>query len=105
VILLMINWALSLVLTIVTIVARHSIVDYQLDHRHITDPSRRAALRDSYIGAIIGRVIGNIVASVVYVFLVQALVLAALVFVVTRPAVRAYFASHLRGRNIRCFRS
>jgi hypothetical protein len=58
----------------VTVLARRSIVDYQLDNRHITDPAVRHTLRDSYAYAIIGRVVGNIVVSVVYVFLVRALV-------------------------------
>jgi hypothetical protein len=126
--------------------ARHSIVNYQLDHRHITDPHQRAVLRDSYTGGIIGRVIGNIVVSVVYVFLVralvrgrrwayrrvilvgilgivgliavqftpyppwmrveqviQALVLAALVYFVTRPEVRAHFSPDLPGRTKKRF--
>jgi hypothetical protein len=142
-----INLTLSFVLTVVTVLARHSIVNYQLDHRHITDPAERAALRDGYIGAVIGRVVGNIVVSVVYAFLVrallrgrrwayrrviwigcagivglliiqvtpypvwmrvealaQALVLAALVYSVLRPDVRAYFAAHLPGRTTRRFR-
>ena len=146
VVLLVINLALSIVLTIVTLLARHSIVTFQLDHRHITDPQQRRALEDSYTGAIIGRVVGNIVISVVYVFLVrallrgrrwayrrvilvsafgivaliliqltpypawmrveqlaQAIVLAAMLYVVTRPAVRAHFAAHLPGRNVRRF--
>lgn len=72
-ILLAVNLALSIVLTIVTVLARHSVVNYQLDHRHITDPATRESLRNSYTGTIIGRVIGNIVVSVVYVFLVRAL--------------------------------
>jgi MFS family permease len=147
VILLITNLVLSLVLTVVTVLARHSIVNYQLDHRHITDPVQRDALRRGYIGAIVGRVIGNIVVSVVYVFLVRALfrgrrwayrrvillgvigivgllllqatpyptwmrveqlvqvvVLAGLVYAVTRPAVRAHFAPHLPGRNTKRFR-
>ena len=145
--LLIANLVLSLLLTVVTIVARHSIVNYQLDHRHITDPAIRESLRSSYIGAIVSRVIGNIVVSVVYVFLVralfrgrrwayrrvvwlggigilglillqltpyppwmrieqlvQALVLAVLVYEVRRPEVRAHFAEHLPGRNVRRFR-
>lgn len=144
--LLAVNLALSITLTIVTVVARHSLVSYQLDHRHITDPQQRAALRDGYTAGIVGRVVGNIIVSVVYAFLVralirgrrwayrrvivvgafgavgliviqfspyppwmrieqfvQALVLAALVFFVTRPEVRAHFASHLPGRNTRRF--
>lgn len=71
--LLVANLALSLVLTVVTVLARHSIVNYQLDHRHITDPAQRATLRNRYIGAVIGRVAGNIVVSIVYAFLVRAL--------------------------------
>lgn len=145
--LLLANLALSLLLTIVTVLARHSIVNYQLDHRHITDPAVRDSLRQSYVGTIIGRVVGNIVVSIVYVFLVrallrgrrwayrrvvwlgclgilglvvvqfspyptwmrieqfaQALVLAALVYTVRRPEVRAHFAPHLPGRNLRRFR-
>ena len=50
-----------------------SIVNYQLDHRHITDPTVRGTLRNSYAYGIVGRAVGNIVASVVYVFLVRAL--------------------------------
>jgi hypothetical protein len=73
VVLLIVNLVLSVTLTAIAIAARHSIVNYQLDHRHITDPARRAALRDGYAGAIVGRVVGNIVVSVVYVFLVRAL--------------------------------
>lgn len=147
VILLVANLTLSLALTIVTILARHSIVNYQLDHRHITDPAVRETLRHSYVATIIGRVVGNIVVSVVYAFLVralfrgrrwayrrvswlagagivgllliqtspypiwmrveqlaQAVVLAGLLYFVTRPAVRAYFAKGLPGRDVRRFR-
>jgi len=71
--LLMINLALSLALTIATVIARHSIVNYQLDHRHITGATLRQMLRNSYTYSIIGRVVGNIVVSIVYVFLVRAL--------------------------------
>lgn len=145
-ILLAINLGLSILLTIVTVLARHSIVTYQLDHRHITDPHTRATLRNSYTAGIIGRVVGNIVVSIVYVFLVrallrgrrwayrrvillgavgiaalvliqltpypawmrveqllQALVLAGLLYFVTRPAVRAHFARGLPGRDVRRF--
>jgi hypothetical protein len=145
-VLLWVNLALSVVLTVVTVLARHSIVDYQLDHRHITDPAMRHALRASYSSAIIGRVVGNIVVSIVYVFLVrallrgrrwayrrviwigaagivglvalqvtpyppwmraeqlvQAVVLALLLYFVLRPQVRAHFASGLPGRDVRRF--
>lgn len=145
--LLALNLALSITLTVVTLVARHSIVNYQLDHRHITDLQQRAALRNGYTAGIFGRVVGNIAVSVVYAFLVralvrgrrwayrrvillgafgivalaviqfttpypawmraeqlvQAVVLACLVYFVTRPTVRAHFAPHLPGRNTRRF--
>jgi hypothetical protein len=144
--LLMVNLGLSVALTFVTVLARHSIVNYQLDHRHITDPDTRRTLRDSYSYGIIGRVAGNIVVSVVYLFLVrallrgrrwayrrvillgvvgivglliiqatpyppwmraeqlvQAVVLALLVYQVTRPAVRDHFAPGLPGRDVRRF--
>jgi hypothetical protein len=146
VVLLAANLGLSVLLTIAVLIARHSVVSYQLDHRHITDPAVRETLRRSYSASIWGRVVGNIVVSVVYVFLVrallrgrrwayrrvilvgsigvvglllaqlapypvwmrteqivQALVLAALVFSVTRPEVRRHFAKGLPGRDIRRF--
>lgn len=146
VVLLMANLALSIALTVATLIARHSIVDYQLDHRHVTDPAVRETLRNSYSYGIISRVVGNIVVSVVYVFLVrallrgrrwayrrviwlgiggivallliqltpypawmraeqlvQALILAALVYLVLRPEVRAHFAKGLPGRDVRRF--
>ena len=148
VVLLIINLTLSVLLTIATVFARHSIVTYQLDHRHITDPQQRSALRDGYTYGIIGRVLGNIVVSVIYAFLVralirgrrwayrrvillgcvgavalvlvqltpyplwmrveqvvQAVVLAALVYFVTRPEVRAHFAPNLPGRTTKRFRN
>lgn len=147
VVLLIVNLVLSVALTIVTVLARHTIVNFQLDHRHITNPATRETLRKSYIYGIVGRVVGNIVVSVVYVFLVrallrgrrwayrrvillgivgivalvalqttpyptwmrveqlvQALVLAALVFCVLRPEVRGHFAKELPGRGTRRFR-
>ena len=147
VVLLAINLGLSLLLTAVTVVARHSIVTYQLDHRHITDQQLRETLRHSYTYTIVGRVFGDIVVSVVYVFLVRALlrgrrwayrrviwiaaagvvalllvqlspyppwmrveqlmqaaVLATLLYFVTRPELRAHFAKGLPGRDVRRFR-
>ena len=146
--LLLTNLGLSVLLTIAVLLARHSIIDYQLDHRHITDPDQRIALRDGYSAAIIARAVGNVIGSIVYVFLVrallrgrrwayrrviwlggigiislgflvitpypwwmhaeqvvQALVLAALIYCVTRPDVKAYFAEHLPGRTTRRFRT
>lgn len=146
VVLLIVNLALSISLTLLVVAFRHDVVNYQLDHRHITDPTQRALLRDSYLSALVGRVVGNIVVSVVYAFLVRALlrgrrwayrrviwigcagavgllvlqvtpypawmhaeqlvqaaVLAGLVYCVLRPEVRAYFAPHLPGRSVRRF--
>jgi hypothetical protein len=144
--LLLTNLGLSVLLTIAVLLARHSVVNYQLDHRHITDPAQRDLLRRSYSSSIYGRVIGNVVVSVVYVFLVrallrgrrwayrrviligaigivglllaqltpypvwmrteqllQALILAALVWFVLRPEVRQHFAKGLPGRGARRF--
>jgi ABC-type Fe3+ transport system permease subunit len=145
--LLIVNLTLSILVTVLSLFARHSIVNYQLDHRHISDPRIRERLRDSYVYAIVTRAVGNAVASVIYVFLVralfrgrrwayrrviwlgsagglalllaqttpyppwlrveqltQAVVLGLLVYVVTRPAVRAHFAPGLPGRDTRRFR-
>jgi hypothetical protein len=147
VVLLLVNLGLSLALTVATVILRHSIVDYQLDHRHVTDPAVRHTVRHGYVYAILARAFGNIVLSIVYAFLVRALfrgrrwayrrviwlsaagifallamqatpypvwmhveqiaqtlVLAAMLYTVTRRDVRAYFAKGLPGRNIRRFR-
>jgi hypothetical protein len=147
VVLLVLNLVVSVVLTIATLLTRHSIVNYQLDHRHITDPAQRQTLRDSYTAGIVTRAVANVVVSVVYAFLVralfrgrrwayrrvvligavgilglvilqfspyptwmrveqllQALILAALLWCVLRPEVRAHFASGLPGRDQRRFR-
>ena len=147
VVLLLINLGLSLLLTVAVLIARHSVVNYQLDHRHITDPTQRELLRRSYSASIYGRIIGNVVVSVVYAFLVrallrgrrwayrrviligaigivgllltqftpypawmrteqllQALILAALLWFVLRPEVRQHFAKGLPGREVRRFR-
>lgn len=73
VVLLLVNLGLSALLTIAVILARHSVIDYQLEHRQVTDPQLRETLRHSYTASLWGRVIGNIVASIVYAFLVRAL--------------------------------
>ncbi|HEY5199540.1 MAG TPA: hypothetical protein VIJ31_01415 [Acidothermaceae bacterium] len=73
VVLLMLNLAVSILLTVATLLTRHSIVNYQLDHRHITDPAQRRTLRDSYTAGIVTRAVANVVVSIVYVFLVRAL--------------------------------
>jgi hypothetical protein len=146
VVLLLVNLGLSILLTVLVFALKNSVINYQLDHRHITDPHQRQIVRDSYSAGIIGRAVGNIVVSVVYVFLVralvrgrrwayrrviivgvagivglgllwltpypawmrveqvaQALVLAGLVYCVTRPAVREHFRNAPRGRR-RLFR-
>jgi hypothetical protein len=145
--LLLLNLALSIGLTIAVLILHNSVINYQIDHENITDPARRASLRDSYRVTLFSRVAGNIVLSVVYAFLVRALlrgrrwayrrvifigaigilsllillstpyptwvrteqivqaaVLAALLFFVLRPEVRAHFATGLPGRDVRRFR-
>lgn len=147
VVLLVLNLAVSITLTVATLLTRHSIVNYQLDHRHITDPAQRRTLHDSYTAGIVSRAVINVVVSVVYAFLVralfrgrrwayrrvilisavgiiglvilqvtpyptwmrieqllQALILAALLWFVLRPQVRAHFEKGLPGRNQRRFR-
>lgn len=144
--LLVANLALSIIVTVATALTHNSIIDYQLDHRHIVDPAIRETLRSSYSYTVITRAITNIALSIVYAFLlralfrgrrwayrrvivlsafgifallsllatpypewmrveqaVQALVLAALLYFVTRPSVRAYFDPTLPGRNVRRF--
>jgi hypothetical protein len=145
-VLLVANLTLSIILTVLTAFTHNSIIEYQLDHRHITDPALRETLKDSYSYSIISRAVVNIALSVVYVFLLralfrgrrwaykrvillsaagiigiltllatpyppwmrveqalQALVLATLLYFVTRPAVRAHFDPDLPGRNLRRF--
>jgi hypothetical protein len=72
-VLLLINLGLSIVLTVAVLIARHSVVNYQLAHHTITSAAQRSTLRDSYTSALWFRVGGNIIVSVVYVFLVRAL--------------------------------
>ena len=71
----LINLALSVALTALVFANKNSIIDYQLDHRHVVDPQLRADLRSTYAGAIWGRVAGNVVASVMYAFLVRTVML------------------------------
>jgi hypothetical protein len=73
IVLLLVNLGLSILLTVAVLVARHSVIEYQLDHRHIASPAARDAIRASYSAALVGRVIGNVVASIVYAFLLRAL--------------------------------
>jgi hypothetical protein len=74
IVLLVLNLALSIGVTIAVFATRNSLITYQLDHRHITDPDQRVLLRHSYSVAIWGRAAGNVVASVIYAFLVRALI-------------------------------
>jgi hypothetical protein len=71
--LLIVNLTLSVLLTVLVFANKNSIITFQLDHRHITDPSQRAELRSVYANSMWGRALGNVVASVIYVFLVRAL--------------------------------
>jgi hypothetical protein len=139
VVLLIANLVVSIALTIAVFATRKSLINYQLDHRHITDPAQRSLLRSTYSYGIWARAAGNIIASVVYVFLVrslirgrrsayrrvvmlgilgivalllvwttpyptwmrveqigQALILAALLYFVTRPEVRSHFPKGAR---------
>jgi hypothetical protein len=73
VVLLLVNLGLSILLTIAVLVTRRSVIDYQLDHRHVTDPAVRSTIRATYSAGLIGRVVGNVVVSIVYAFLVRAL--------------------------------
>lgn len=144
--LLLTNLGLSVLLTILVLIFRNSVIDYQVAHRHIAGADL-SEQRNAYRVSLWTRVVGNIVVSIVYVFLVrallrgrrwayrrviwlgavgilglvlvlatpypvwmhveqvlQALVLAALLFFVTRPDVRQHFAKGLPGRDIRRFR-
>ena len=146
-VLLVTNLVLSIAVTIATFAVHQSLIDYQLDHRHVTDPATRELLQHSYSYAIVTRAIGNVVVSVVYAFLVrallrgrrwayrrviflsaagivallalqstpypawmrveqivQALVLAALLYCVLQPEVRSHFSPNLPGRTTRRFR-
>jgi hypothetical protein len=73
VVLLILNLVLSAALTVTVLLARDTVIDFQLAHAHLRDPALRDDLRKTYLGAMWGRVIGNVVASVVYAFMVRAL--------------------------------
>jgi hypothetical protein len=73
VVLLLVNLGLSILLTVLVFVTRNSIINYQLDHQHVTDPHQREQLREIYANSMWGRVAGNVIASVIYAFLVRAL--------------------------------
>jgi hypothetical protein len=128
VVLLIVNLALSIALTIATVIARHSIVDYQLDHRHITGVVGNIVVSVVYVflvrallrgrrwayrrviwlgtGGILALLLIQLTPYPVWMRaeqLVQALILAALVYFVLRPEVRAHFAKGLPGRDVRRF--
>jgi hypothetical protein len=139
--LLLVNLILSIGLTVVVLLLRHSVIDYQVDHAHLRSNStvspaeQRRILRDSATISLYSRIAGNVVVAVVYYFLVRSLrrgkrrayrrvlwlsiagiaslgllwtqpypawmrieqvgqgfVLAAILYQVTRPEVRAFFA-------------
>jgi hypothetical protein len=143
--LLLVNLILSIGLTIVVLLLRHSVINYQVDHAHLKSNSamslteQRRILRESATVAVYSRVAGNIVVAIVYYFLVRSLlrgkrsayrrvlllsiagiaslcllwtqpypswirieqvgqgfVLAAILYQVTRPEVRAFFAKPAR---------
>ena len=74
IVLLLINLGLSIGVTIAVFALKNSLITYQLDHGHITDPDQRRILRTSYSAGIWARAAGNIVVSVVYAFTVRALI-------------------------------
>jgi hypothetical protein len=73
VVLLLVNLGLSILLTIAVLIARDSVINFQLAHRHIADPAVRETVRKSLVGGLWGRVAGNVIVSVIYVYLVRAL--------------------------------
>jgi uncharacterized membrane protein len=73
VMLLVVNLALSIGLTIAVLALQHSVITFQLNARHITDPHERELLRSTYKTTIWIRVATNVVVSVYYAFLVRAL--------------------------------
>ena len=143
--LLVVNLILSIGLTLVVLLLRHSVINYQVDHAHLKSNSavspaeQRRILRASATVAVYSRIAGNVVVAVVYYFLVRSLlrgkrrayrrvlwlsiagiaslgllwtqpypswmrieqvgqgfVLAAILYQVTRPEVRAFFAKPAR---------
>lgn len=139
--LLLVNLALSIGLTVVVLLLRHSVINYQVEHTHLSsnprlDPAeQRRIVRQSATLAVYSRIVGNVIVAVVYYFLVRSLlrgkrrayrrvlwlsiagiaslgllwtqpypnwmrieqvgqgfVLAAILYQVTRPEVRAFFA-------------
>jgi predicted cobalt transporter CbtA len=143
--LLLVNLVMSIGLTLVVLLLRHSVINYQVDHAHLHSDSalspaeQRRILRDSATIAVYSRVAGNVVVAIVYYFLVRSLlrgkrrayrrvlwlgiaglaslallwtqpypawmraeqlgqgfVLAAILYQVTRPEVRAFFAKPSR---------
>jgi hypothetical protein len=77
--LLLVNLTLSILLTMLVFAFRHSVIDYQVAHTHIsrssdlTPDQQRAAIRSGANAAIWGRAAGNIVVAVAYFFLIRGL--------------------------------
>ncbi|UQX89683.1 hypothetical protein M6D93_06695 [Jatrophihabitans telluris] len=77
--LLLLNLALSIALTVVVLLLRHSVVDYQVAHAHLRRNSplspdeQRRTLRDAATIAIYSRLVGNVVVATVYFYLVRSL--------------------------------
>jgi hypothetical protein len=143
--LLLVNLILSIGLTLVVLLLRHSVINYQVNHAHLKSNSavslaeQRRILRASATIAVYSRIAGNVVVAVVYYYLVRSLlrgkrrayrrvlwlsiagiaslgllwtqpypswmrieqvgqgfVLAAILYQVTRPEVRAFFAKPAR---------
>jgi len=144
--LLIANLAMSLLLTILVFSFKHSVINFQVTHHHITQDRNltpEQQLEIARFGAEVGiwsRVVGNVVVAVAYWFLVrsllrgrrrayirvlwlsiagilslaflwitpypawirgeqvlQSLILVAILYRVTRPEVRAYFAKQPGG--------
>jgi len=146
--LLLANLALSVGLTVAVLIKHTSVINYQLAHHHLSDPSQRSTERTSLEAGLWSRVGGDVIVSIVYAFLVrallrgrrwayrrviligavgmfgllviqttpyptwvrveqlvQALILAALLYFALRPEVRAHYAKGLPGRDVRRFRT
>jgi hypothetical protein len=71
--LLLANLALSVGLTVAVLIKHTSVINYQLAHHHLSDPSQRSTERTSLEAGLWSRVGGNVIISIVYAFLVRAL--------------------------------
>ncbi|MGX7679365.1 hypothetical protein ACSMXN_10755 [Jatrophihabitans sp. DSM 45814] len=77
--LLIANLAMSLLLTVLVFTFKHSVINYQVAHHHLshdsslTEAEQQRIFRQAANAAIWSRVAGNVVVAIVYVFLVRAL--------------------------------